>query len=240
MVLSVELAGAPIYIWLLVDYVRVSCILSDAFESAVLWHSITLMWKMFDLWVLRKETQEKSHSHRITDHWHISALWYLSDMIMRLQHCWHLFLFCSSWLSLSNALLFCSAASEGSLCFVRLLFVLLVYSWCTNINCLRAESFQISNDVTEAQYIGERQGVRVLSSFDICLFLKWAASLIHHLIHPPTAFKWKQIQLKCITDVFYYLFPGSSSSWTCVLVEGVINKRRKICCFKWGIQIKGC
>lgn len=106
-----------------------------------------------------RKPRKKSHSHRITDHWHISALWYLSDMIMRLQHCWHLFLFCSSWLSLSNALLFCAAASEGSLCFVRLLFVLLVYSWCTNINCLRAESFQISNDVTEAQYIGERQGV---------------------------------------------------------------------------------
>lgn len=91
----------------------VSCVLSDcdlrdmrAFESCTQCCDIQSLWR--GKWVIvgleEENLGKKGDSHRgITDHWHISAVWYLTDMIVWLQRSWHWYIFCSRWLSLSNA-----------------------------------------------------------------------------------------------------------------------------------------
>ena len=115
MSLREKLGDALIYTfccWTVCVCVCVPWILSDrdlrevrVFQSAQCC-DIQSLWR--GEWVIvgleEENPGKESDSHRrITDHWHISALWYLTDMIVWLQHCWHWYIFCSRWLSLSNA-----------------------------------------------------------------------------------------------------------------------------------------
>lgn len=73
----------------------------SVWELAMLWHSITLTWQLSHCGSWGGKAGKLCDSHRgITDHWHILALWYLTDKIVRLQWCWSIF--CSRWLSQSS------------------------------------------------------------------------------------------------------------------------------------------
>lgn len=75
----------------------------------VLWHSITLTWKMGNCGSWGGEAWKKKKKRNIwaptggSDPWHISAVWYLTDRIERQQCCWHCYTFCSRWLSSSSS-----------------------------------------------------------------------------------------------------------------------------------------